>query len=139
MSRMPDLPCPWCAASIETPNLGGMSVTRSWSSDTGEVTQRSRSTMERTCPECDRPVRRDNIEGAPWRRVFVVGDRVAAPHRMDALSGNRYPAMVTDTGSRPGPTGDVDTVTVLFDQTEVFGKGESLALDADGVEPLPSS
>ena len=94
--------------------------------------------MERTCPACERPVRRDNIEGAPWRRVFVVGDRVAAPHRMDALSGNRYPAKVTDTGSRPGPTGDADTVTVLFDQTEVFGEGEPLTVVADSVEPLPS-
>lgn len=98
----------------------------------------NRSIQKGSCSTCGRPIKREATAGEPWKRVLQKGDRVLAPHPNDAVSRELYPATVTETGTHESPTGDEDTVTVEFDQSELFGQGDVATVVADGVEPLAS-
>lgn len=133
-----EMPCAWCGEPNQVHNHFSGSIESSLtSSGFARKVSRTRTKQEGTCVACGKPIRRAAVEGEPWRRVFVEGDRVRAPHEKDAVTGQRYPATVKEMGTRATDIADYDTVTVAYDQTDFWGKGESGTVLADSVEPLP--
>ncbi|MEA2495995.1 MAG: hypothetical protein QOJ29_3906 [Thermoleophilaceae bacterium] len=133
------MPCPWCGEPNEVhDHFSGSIESLETSSGFVRKVPRNRTKQEGTCTACGKPIRRVASEGEPWRRVFVDGDRVRAPHEKDAVSGQLYPATVKEMGTRSTDIADYDTVTVTYDQTDFSGEGETGTVLADSVEPLPA-